>query len=219
MEHISLEQDKLPDITNNETGSVLISQWLLDDPDEQAKAADATIREWQNAPIPEEFLSLYAFLNIDNPSVLYYAQWKNDEGHKRFVADYRPTLIRGIDRDIQNVTRPGLTRYRLLRSLYGGNGNAESKDYRILVITLEFYTVQGCKDWLVKNDSRHWNHILSHCPKVHIHGSADGLKLLFYIPMRAQTYNRSITEKLCASETIRSFSVDRYRLYKSIQRR
>jgi len=106
-----------PDVTRADAGTILVSPWIVGTPQRQHAAINATLAEWTHAPLPQGFLSLSCFASTDGRTVLNYAQWTSDGAHLAFMQTARPALVREIDAVVPGIERPGVTRYRLDRSV------------------------------------------------------------------------------------------------------
>ncbi|MGW1228959.1 antibiotic biosynthesis monooxygenase [Streptomyces sp. NPDC002530] len=106
---------QLPDLARPDAGTTLISEWIVDTPDRQDRAARALLGEWEELSAgfrPEAFLRLSCFASADGRALLSIAQWTDDEAHLAFVRAHRAEMIGRIDREVPGIRRPGLVRYR-----------------------------------------------------------------------------------------------------------
>lgn len=202
-----LNQTLCLDIMDDEVGTVLLSEWILPDFEEQIKAADATIEEWLHAPIPDEFISLNALVCQDHPSILFYAQWKNDQAHKKFIHNHRPKLVKDIDKKVQNVIRPGLTRYRLIHAPEkDSKPSLISKKCHYTIVNLQFTTEMNFNNYIKK------------VPNAYFHLSLDKKSLMVFIPYSINSNKKYLHENFWKSEHLKGIKINQYKLYRSIHR-
>ncbi|MFF9347539.1 antibiotic biosynthesis monooxygenase [Streptomyces sp. NPDC014734] len=111
---------QLPDLARPDAGTTLISEWIVDTPDRQERAARALLGEWDELSArfrPEAFLRLSCFASADGRVLLSVAQWTSDDAHLAFVREHRAEMVGRIDREIPGIRRPGLVRYRLAHTV------------------------------------------------------------------------------------------------------
>jgi hypothetical protein len=65
--------DRLPDFTRTDAGIVLVSPRWVAHAEEQTTLAEATIRTWEQNPLPTGLLSLSCFLSADGETVLAHS--------------------------------------------------------------------------------------------------------------------------------------------------
>ncbi|MFB7636896.1 antibiotic biosynthesis monooxygenase [Streptomyces sp. NPDC056149] len=107
---------EFPDVQRPDTGTVLISPWLVPDARFQRPAADAVVDAWEAQPRPAAMLTLTTFLSTDGGHVLNYAQWTDDAAHREWVRTRRPAALAPVDAALPGIRRPGVVRYRHHRS-------------------------------------------------------------------------------------------------------
>ncbi|WP_119460345.1 antibiotic biosynthesis monooxygenase [Rhodospirillaceae bacterium SYSU D60014] len=185
----------LPDITRPDVGTVLVSPWLVDTPERQQAAVEATIAAWESAPWPHGFLSLSCFVSSDGETVLNYAQWTSDEAHHEFVRTQRPTLVRGIDDAVPGIERPGVVRYRLYRS-HVSDGPPRTADC-IVIISIQANGPERARQWIdtvldaLKAETDPHAGLIS----AHFHISIDGTRILNYAEWTDEQAHREALER------------------------
>lgn len=122
---------QLPDLARPDAGTTLISEWIVDAPDRQERAARALLGEWSELSArlrPEAFLRLSCFASADGRVLLSVAQWTSAEAHLAFVREHRAEMVGRIDREIPGIRRPGLVRYRLAHTVVPDGADDDTTD-------------------------------------------------------------------------------------------
>ncbi|MFK4066980.1 antibiotic biosynthesis monooxygenase [Streptomyces sp. NPDC029674] len=115
-----------PDVRRADVGTILVSSWTLPAPGVQKQAADLVIEEWEQQKRPAGMLSFTTFLSENGREVLNYAQWTDDDSHREWArAALNSEDMRGVDRMVLGIERPGEVRYSLYRS-YATEERSES---------------------------------------------------------------------------------------------
>jgi quinol monooxygenase YgiN len=104
-----ITSDRLPDVTRNDVGTILVSSQYVGSQDRQLALAGATESDWLHRPLPDGLVSLSCFLSGDGETVMVYGQWTDDEAQRTFADATNQPLTGGMD-----LREP--VRYRLYRS-------------------------------------------------------------------------------------------------------
>jgi quinol monooxygenase YgiN len=75
-----------PPIVPSPHAVAVISRWQVTGRQAQRAAADAVMARWQHLPWPEGCLEIACLLSTDGELVLFYAQWTDEQAHRRHTA-------------------------------------------------------------------------------------------------------------------------------------
>ncbi len=143
------DQSPLPDMTRPDAGTTLLSEWRVGTPERQRAAAEALLGEWRELAArfrPDAFLQLSCFARADGQVLLSHAQWLSDEAHIAFAREHRQDMVNRIDQAVPGIERPGLTRYRLLRSVVTDGAPGPADTLTLLHVTTE--TAEQARRWV-----------------------------------------------------------------------
>jgi hypothetical protein len=98
---------RFPDVNRPGVGIVLVSPVYVGSAARQRAEVDRIMAPYRGGGLPEEFLSMTAFVSTDDENVLTYAQWTTDDAYREFVRSG------GLGDQDEDAVEP--VRYRLYR--------------------------------------------------------------------------------------------------------
>lgn len=218
-------RDSFPDITRPDADIDLISEWVVDTPQQRA-AVKSAIDAVEHETWPEGLLSDNYYVELDGDIVLNYSQWKSEKTAVEFVQTDYSEWTEKIG-DAPDSERHVLTPYRLYRSFIP-DGSLRRPGC-IVVITFETDGPEWQHkliDWLVdrlpNNNMPQPGNISNH-----FHISTDGTRVFNYTEWTDANAHREVVENdlqendevpqmIDSMEGVRGLGYKRFNLYRSL---
>lgn len=169
----------LPKIAHLKVGMSLITEWKVNEKDDQEQVADASLANMENNVWPDGLLSYYTYLGNDGYSILHYSHWQNEQKHLNF-------LERGLLQRLQEINKGDsikeqnmLGKYRMYRSFAAESSLTPGC---IVIIREEFDSPENTPKWIdtvikaLESEEQPPEGALS----AHFHISLDGKTMLNY---------------------------------------
>ncbi|WP_240796289.1 antibiotic biosynthesis monooxygenase [Streptomyces sp. RFCAC02] len=191
--------NQLPDLARPDAGTTLVSEWIVDTPDRQDRAARALLQEWDELSArlrPEAFLRLSCFASADGRVLLSVAQWTSDEAHLAWIREHRAEMISRIDREIPGIRRPGLVRFRLAHTVTPDGAGDDTTDL-VVVERAEGAPGSVAEAWAGSTADRLRTAPPPGMGTAHVLVSKDGARGLLYAPVtRAEGFPGALPHRL-----------------------
>ncbi|MGH8880970.1 MAG: antibiotic biosynthesis monooxygenase family protein [Stackebrandtia sp.] len=219
-----MDEAQLPKVDRTDAGTILVSDWLVDSPERQRAAAEALHAGWRELATTPGFLSLSSFGSLDGDHILNYAQWTDDESHRRFARTDRPELVARIDAAVPGIERPGVRRYRLHRSV---DFKADWQPGCVVVIQFDTDSATRAEELVDAIIARQDRRPEGAC-YAHFHIGKDGTRMLNYAGFRdvrsheiaarspAMVGPGGIRDAIAAMPGVTGLGFTRYRLLHSL---
>ncbi|MDF3288030.1 hypothetical protein [Streptomyces silvisoli] len=111
---------------------------------------------------------------------LSHAQWVSDEAHIAFAREHRQDMVNRIDQAIPGIERPGLSRYRLLRSVVPDGAPDRGESITLLYVATQ--TAEHARRWADATADSLRNAPPAGIGAAHLLASTDGKRALLYAP-------------------------------------
>ncbi|MFD3522155.1 antibiotic biosynthesis monooxygenase [Streptomyces sp. NPDC058653] len=181
---MSVRITTLPEITRPDVGIVKVGTWLVDKPDRQRATVEAIGEAGRSQDWPDpRLLSWSVMVGEDGRSLLYYSQWRDEEGYQDFIRTGRDAYEAEIDAAVPEIERVGPGSYELYRSQAAVDGDTRVPGC-VVIADIEFEGPDRGRqrDWTdtvvaaLVNDE----HLDPAAIAAHFHLSTDGTRVLNY---------------------------------------